>query len=70
MSEQDNDIKHLIAQFKSWVECKGLFHAAQMLGHNGTSKVERWVREGRVPASIHVRVIRLIKQDSLWEDRK
>lgn len=69
MSEnKDND--HFVNQFKQWVKCKGLFHVASRLGHNQTSIIERWEREDRVPMRDQLRIMRLMKEEGLWEDMK
>lgn len=61
----DLDHESLIECFKSWVECKGLFHCAEKLGHGTTRHIERWIKDQTVPKEYKARILRIIKQEGL-----
>lgn len=51
--------------FVEHVEKKGLMHVAQKLGHDSTSIVKRWIRDGKVPEGKKFQVLQMLQEDKV-----
>ena len=57
--------KAFITLFKAIQKEKGWLHIIDSLKHGGTSRVERWVKEDRIPDAQKYKVLLLFKQEGL-----
>lgn len=56
-------MKDVFEAFKEITEMKGLLYVASKLGHNTTSIIERWIKEGAIPESRQMRVFNFLKSE-------